>query len=254
MAVLATSCDKQESQVCSDTYRTDAAKGTSSKGETGYLITNEMIACTRRSNYAPSNPDVPADSVEVMLVFGRETAPGVVEPSPLRLIVPLAYLDPLNPTAVVKGGRLEASAVGLFLPKETLPVMGFDDFMPIVVAITADGWQERARELTDPRVGKDPNFFVGRESKDGLYPILLTDLSKFDSPQERRYLTEDPDLGFVRVKCIGFLNRDSSCVVSTQTRQNIELRVRMPEKELGAWRQRVLVGWEVVDKLVISSN
>ncbi len=186
------------------------------------------------------------ETVDFVLTLGGGLGKGVERPPPQRLRVPVRYLDPLNPTAKVAGGTIEAGSVELHVPKAGAP-----ETRDIAISITAAGWQDRVRSGTDPDHGGRPGYKKLPKSESGLQALAFEDPARPPNPFERIYLTNDPQLGFIQVRCHGIPERGPrNCRVTSELTPYLTVSVRVPENGLNDWRSELLAAHAIAKALI----
>jgi hypothetical protein len=191
--------------------------------------------------------EIPTERVEFLLAFTGGLGVGVERPPPQRLRVPVAWLDvPPSRAARERGAPIEARGVSFHVPDDpTEPIA-------VSISITAANWQKRARHYTDPAEGAYPNYFKAPLDASGLQALVSKDPSKHDNPLERVYLTEDPQLGFIHVKCLGIPERGPrNCRVESELTTYLVVSIYLPETRLAHWRSATLAAQALAKKLIV---
>ena len=188
----------------------------------------------------------PADKIEFILTLDGGLGAGVQRPPPQRLRVPAKWLDPLHATAHPANAAIAARAVSFHVPFEPT------ESVQVAVEITAANWQQRARHYTDPAAGAMPHYVKAPPDATGLRALVSEDPSKYDNPLERVYLAEDPQLGFIHVKCLGVPERGPrDCRVTSELSTYLTLSIHLPETQLARWRSVTLAARELVKTLLV---
>jgi hypothetical protein len=188
---------------------------------------------------------IPAERVEFVLEFTGGLGAGVERPPPQRVRVPLAWLDPASRPANASATPVKASGVGFHVPFDPT------ESIRVSVSITAANWQQRARHYTDPNDGAMPHFERAPPDATGLQALVSKDPTKYSNPLESIYLAEDPQLGFVQVKCYGLPERGPrDCRVTTELTTYLTLSIHLPETQLARWRSVTLAARQQVKDLI----
>lgn len=188
---------------------------------------------------------IPAERVEFVLEFSGGLGVGIERPPPQRMRVPLAWLDPASRPENASDAPIKASGVAFHLPFEPT------ESIAVSVSITAANWQQRARHYTDPNDGAMPHFRRSPPDATGLQALVSEDPRKFSNPFESVYVADDPQLGFVQVKCYGVPERGPrDCRVTSELTTYLTLSIHLPETQLSRWRSVTLAAREWVKHLI----
>jgi hypothetical protein len=192
------------------------------------------------------------DTVSFVLTFGGGMGAGIERPPPQRLRVPRAWVSDMNPQANSEG-VIESGAAVLamsFDGKKFVPVANPQAGTWISLSITAAGYDERVRQLYPdddgnyelPDLGPDAPR-LPTPTKGPKLPFGLHELVKpAGAPQfQSRYFGDDPELGFVIVKCEAKRELNARyCAVTAPLTTYLTLSFGMEEAELPGWRKRML--------------
>jgi hypothetical protein len=203
----------------------------------GTFITPEMARCARTG-----------DSVNFVLAMGPDRmGPGIAQPEPQRLRIPIDYLDAQSPAWGVADGAVRTRGVRLLVPLE-----GSGEVLSLSTSITAPGWQDRVRASSDPEFGGRPGWRKEPPDASGLQRLIAVDPAKTEDRFADSYIANDRQFGFVQASCSGLPDSPRlGCTVSTELSPYLIVSVAIPEPQLSRWRELTPIAHEIVRRLLV---